>query len=332
MLHETGSVLDIPLKLLGSLLSPEGFGARLSILIYHRVLPTPDPLFPDEVDASRFEAQMVKVRHLFNVLPLSEAVLRLKRNALPSRAACITFDDGYADNAEVALPILQRQGMPATFFIASGYLGQGCMFNDRVIEIVRRYPEPHLDLTRLGLGKHPVATLEEKRSAILALLSQLKYKPLAERLALVGEVGAMAGLEDSPRLMMSPQQVRQLHDAGMEIGGHTVNHPILASTDLATARTEIGENRDRLAEITGVPVRLFAYPNGKPHIDYREEHVALVKDMGFDAAVSTAWGVSTKDSDLFQLPRFTPWDQSLVRFAARLTGNLRRTKPAVVMP
>ena len=332
MLQETGSALDIPLKLLGSMLSPAGSGARLSILIYHRVLPTPDPLFPDEVDVSRFEAQMVKVCRLFNVLPLSDAVHRLQRNALPSRAACITFDDGYADNAEVALPVLQRLGIPATFFIASGYLGQGCMFNDKVIEVVRRYPETHLDLSRLGLGKHSVATFEEKRSAISTLLSQLKYKPLAERLALVGEVGATVGWEDPLHLMMSPQQVRQLHDAGMEIGGHTVNHPILASTDIATARTEIGDNRDRLAEITGAPVRLFAYPNGKPHVDYRAEHVALVKNMGFDAAVSTAWGVSTQNSDLFQLPRFTPWDQSLVRFAARLTGNLRKTKPAVVMP
>lgn len=331
MLHETGSVLDLPLKLLASLLSPAGYGARLSILIFHRVLPDPDPLFPDEVDASRFEAQMIKVRRLFNVLPLSEAVQRLKRNALPARAACITFDDGYADNAEVALPILQRQRIPATFFIASGYLGQGCMFNDRVIEIVRQYPEAHLDLSRLGLGVHPIATLEEKRSAISALLSQLKYKPLVERLAQVEAVGTIAGVDKLPRLMMSPGQVRQLHDSGMDIGGHTVNHPILASTDIATARNEVGENRDRLTEITGVPVKLFAYPNGKPHIDYREEHVALVKGMGFDAAVSTAWGVATQGSDLFQLPRFTPWDRSLTRFATRLASNLRRTKPDVVM-
>ena len=84
----------------------------LSILIYRRVVACPDPLFPDTVDARRFEQHVRLLRRWFQVLPLALAVRRLNDRSLPSRAACITFDGGYADNASVALPILQRFGLP----------------------------------------------------------------------------------------------------------------------------------------------------------------------------------------------------------------------------
>jgi len=121
-----------------TLASPAGQRAGLSILVFHRVLPEPDPLFPNEVDAQRFDALLGWVKDWFSVLPLEEAVERLQRNRLPERAAAITFDDGYADNYAVALPILQRQGLSAMFFIATGFLNGGRMFNDTAIETVRR--------------------------------------------------------------------------------------------------------------------------------------------------------------------------------------------------
>ncbi len=317
-------MLDFTLKTAGSLLSPPGSRARLSILIYHRVLRRTDPLFPFEVDAGRFDAQMKTVRDLFHILPLSEAVFRLKNGTLPARSACITFDDGYADNAEVALPILQRRRIPATFFVADGFLDGGIMFNDRIIEIIRQNTDPLLDLTPLGLDRLPLDSFEQKRSAISVLLSRLKYTSLEKREELLMEIERIARITPNANLMMRSEQIRELHNAGMEIGGHTVNHPILASIDIASSEAEIIRNRDRLQDITGSPVRLFAYPNGKPHTDYNAEHVALIKRLGFDAAVSTARGVSTRNSDCFQLPRFTPWDLSLFRFSLRLLHNLRK--------
>jgi peptidoglycan/xylan/chitin deacetylase (PgdA/CDA1 family) len=92
------------------MLSPAGAGARLTVLIFHRVLLEPNPLFPGEPDAVRFETQMRWIKTWFNVLPLPEAIQRLRVGGLPARAAAITFDDGYADNFTVALPILRRAG------------------------------------------------------------------------------------------------------------------------------------------------------------------------------------------------------------------------------
>ena len=323
---------DFTLKIPGTLLSPAGPNARLSILIYHRVLPEPDPLSPSEVDSARFDLQMKHLSRIFTVMPLTEAVERLKSGTLPARAASITFDDGYADNAEIALPILKKHRIAATFFIATGYLDGGIMFNDSVIESIRVSNKDSIDLASIGLAKFPIATISEKRSAIESILSCLKYKPLEERQALVDAVSDLAGVEPPRNLMMKDEQVRLLSDSGMEIGGHTVNHPILASIDHSSAKDEIGNGKRYLEELTGKPVRTFAYPNGKPETDYLAAHVDIVKQLGFDAAVSTAKGVAHQNSDLFQLPRFTPWDRSLFNFSLRLIGNLAKTRPRTALP
>jgi peptidoglycan/xylan/chitin deacetylase (PgdA/CDA1 family) len=300
-------------------------GRRLSILIYHRVLPQSDPLFPDEVDAVSFDRQLTQIGQSFNIIPLGQAVRSLRNGTLPAGAACITFDDGYADNADIALPILQRHGVAATFFVATGFLNGGRMWNDTVIELVRHAPEGALDATGLGLGVHALDTIGQRQQAISALIGQLKYLPPDERLAQVDGLVALVGIDLPSDLMMTTDQVRQLHRAGMEIGGHTVTHPILARVSASHARQEIVDGKHALEEITGEPIRLFAYPNGKPGQDYLAEHVAMVKQVGFDAAVSTSWGASTTSSDLFQLARFTPWDKGQLRFTLRLLRNLGKT-------
>jgi peptidoglycan/xylan/chitin deacetylase (PgdA/CDA1 family) len=302
---------------------------RLSIFIYHRVLAAPDPLFPDEIDARRFEQQLALIQRHFRLLPLADAAAALRAGTLPARAACITFDDGYADNADIALPILQRHGAPATFFVASGFLNGGRMWNDTVIELVRRVPKGELDLRSLGYGSYPLDDAPSYRGAIFALIDALKYVPLWERQAKVDQLVAHVGLALPDDLMMSSDQVRLLHRSGMEIGGHTVNHPIIARLDSAAAYSEIVKGKQALEELIGTRLRLFAYPNGKPGQDYLAEHVAMVKQLGFEAAVSTSWGAASRASDPFQLPRFTPWDHGQLRFLLRLMQNLRRNGETV---
>ena len=315
-------------RLVGDLLSPAGERGKLSILIYHRLLAASDPLLHDEVDAARFGQYMALLAAEFTVLPLGEACARLARGALPARAACITFDDGYADNEQIALPILKRLGLPATFFISTGYSDGGIMFNDAVIEAVRRAPIGTHDLSPLRLGIYDLDDGASRCAAIDALISQLKYRPVGERNAVVKQLAEIMRVRLPTDLMMRPAQIKHLHDEGMEIGGHTVNHPILTVLDEQEARAEIVGGKHRLEEITGAPVTLFAYPNGKPGRDYGSREVELVKQAGFVAAVSTVSGVANRSSDRFQLPRFTPWDKSPRRFGLRLLVNCTRPVPA----
>jgi len=299
--------------------------SRLSVLAYHRVLPAQDPLLPGEPFAADFEHRMRWVKANFNVLPLGEAVRALREDRLPGRALSITFDDGYADNHELALPILRRLGLPATFFVATGFLDGGCMFNDVVIEAVRRAGGADLGLGDLGLGRHPLGSDEQRARAIDRILACLKYFEPERRRRVALEIAQRSGSAVPTALMMTSEQVRALHAAGMEIGAHTVTHPILAEIPLGHARHEMDASRARLERITGAPVRLFAYPNGSPRRDYFAEHAALARQLGFDAAVSSAWGAAGPGDDLYQIPRFTPWDRADWRFGLRLAHNAMRS-------
>jgi hypothetical protein len=202
------------------------------------------------------------------------------------------------------------------------------MFNDGVIEAVRRAPAGTHDLSSLGLGSHNLVDNKSRRAAIDTLIGQLKYRPIGERRALVERLAAAMQSTLPADLMMSPAQIKRLHNEGMEIGGHTISHPILAMLDEKDARAEIIGGKHRLEEITGAPVTLFAYPNGKPGRDYGPRDVDLVKKAGFAAAVSTIGGVANGSSDLFQLPRFSPWDRNPRRLGLRLLLSRPRSVPA----
>lgn len=302
--------------------------AELSILIYHRVLARPDPLFPGEVDRALFERQLRLLERFYTVLPLPLALQCLRDGSLPPRTACITFDDGYADNAEHALPLLLQYGLHATFFIATGYLNGGQMWNDRVIDAVRQSPDATLDLRDLGLDCLPLASLAQRRAAIEHVLGKLKYLPFEQRQRLAVDIGRRAGANrSSEHAMLTTAQLHKLHAAGMGIGAHTVSHPILAALSDRAARNDIANGKRQLEQLLQAPVTLFAYPNGKAGRDYGPAHVEIVKSLGFTAALATDWGVARRGAglDLFQLPRFTPWDKGRLAFLWRLRQNRRQS-------
>ena len=146
-------------------------------------------------------------------------------------------------------------------------------------------------------------------------------------------LGELAGIANQSNLMMREEQVRELHSVGMEISAHTVTHPISLNTAPGAARREIAESGRRLAEIVRQPIRVFAYPNGKPGQDCGPEHVRMVREAGYAAAVSTGWGVAKSRSHKFQLLRFTRWDRTPGGFALRLVRNTwNTTTPAAVAP
>lgn len=316
---------DFSQRLFNIAMAAAGFGKpqRLSVLIFHRVLPERDPMRPAEPDAAEFDWQMRLLKRYFTVLPLSVAQRLLAQDKLPPNAACVTFDDGYADNLTVALPVLQRHAIPATVFVAAGYLDGGRMWNDTVVEALRNYAGPQLDLTGAGLASYAITDIASRRRAAHDIISSSKYLGQTQRQDIADSVAAQSsGLPDN--LMLTRAQLISLHQQGVEIGGHTLSHPILTRTTTARAREEIGQGKAALETIIGEPLRLFAYPNGQPGKDYTDTHVELVRAAGFSAAVSTRWGVADRHTDPFQLPRFTPWDKSAARYLLRMALNKRQ--------
>lgn len=290
---------------------------RLVILLYHRVLSSDDPLRPGDPCEKQFDRQMRLLSRWFNPLPLTEAIRKLSEDQLPARAVCVTFDDGYADNLTKGLPILERHGIPATFFIASGYLDGRVMWNDVLIDSVASAPE-HLDLAELDLGVHSLVTAGDRVRLVSTLLPKVKYMPLTEREAVCRRVSELAGHAPEGQMLTRDQLARLAAGADVEIGAHSVTHPILKGLDEACLESEIRESRSQLEEIVGKPVKSFAYPNGKPGRDFDEHTADVVRNAGYDLAVSTAYGSAGRESDHFAIPRVDPWDKRVSRLGVRL--------------
>lgn len=291
---------------------------RLLILIYHRVHERPDSMFPGQVDAERFDWQMNLIKRYCHPMALIEGVAALRKGKLPHRAVAVTFDDGYADNATVALQILKRHGLSATFFVSTGFLDGGCMWNDVVIESLRESRQSSIDLSELGLGIVSLGSPVQRGELAERVLRAVKHRPPVHRMAWVDDLAVRLRVSPPTTLMMTTKQVRQLSGAGMEVGAHTVSHPILKVLRPNEAAAEIAQSAKVLEAVTNRPVRSFAYPNGRLGDDYTERDRDLVASIGFDHAVATNPGVATAASDTLQLPRFTPWDRTPSRWLARL--------------
>jgi len=288
-------------------------------LIYHQVLPKPDVMRPYEVAADLFEQHLILLSENFTVLTLEDAISRLEAGTLPRNPAVITFDDGYENNASVALPLLQKYQLPATFFIASDFLNGGAMWNDKVIETVRHCKGDTLSLDWLPGRSFDISSEHARCKSASDLLKEFKYLPFDKRLEAVDKF--VGDSLDLSRFMMTDAQVKELYDAGMEIGGHTCSHPILAKLSDQEAYTQIKENKNYLETLLNTQLSSFAFPNGRPDTDFYSNTVAQVKKTGYKYAVSTSYGVSDKRSDRFQLPRFTPWRNDKKGFLGLMCKN-----------
>jgi peptidoglycan/xylan/chitin deacetylase (PgdA/CDA1 family) len=309
--------------MLGRLLSQ----GRLTVLTYHSVTSAYDPLASfEQITAATFREQMSLVSRHFTVLPLMEAIEHLQRGTLPANALAITFDDGYLNNHDVALPILKSLGLTATFFVSTGYMEGGLMFNDLIMEALRRTRKDDFVVPtevdpsgRLELQNAPGRVKAFKRLAAYA-----KYLPDSERAAFCLETWRSlvpSNAAEMPRLMMSAEHVRNLHQQGMTIGGHSHSHPIFTSCSLDKVREEVILNRDTLHNLIGEPPEVFAYPNGRANRDYTLAHARLLEEAGYRCAVTTEIGVCCPGMDLYQLPRYMPWTMTPGKLLYHLSRN-----------
>lgn len=288
------------------------------ILTFHRVLKHRDSLQPSIITEKEFYDVVEYVSQIFHVLSLAELISDIKNKKIKKGSVVFTFDDGYADNCEIAMPILKKFNCSGTFFIATGFLDGGKMWNDTLVECIRHAPSPELNLTSLGLDIYDVSHDKAKIQTINSVIIGIKHKAPERRAAIVSELVKITGLSLLPNLMMSTIQVKKMQDEGMEIGAHTVSHPILSSVTDEVAYAEIHESRQKLASILAQDINVFAYPNGKPNIDFHERDINIVRSEGFTGAVSTHPGIVNETDDVFQLSRWTPWDKTGFKFSLRL--------------
>lgn len=290
-------------------------GSDPSILLYHGVTDEPRRGIVNctgkHVTVERFERQLAAVARHRKMVPLVELVSRL-RDRQPCRdMVAVTFDDGYLNNLECAAPVLQRMGIPATFFLATGFIGvPRWMWQDRL--------ESALDSSRVTTIRcdvlpeaTPIDSDERKRVFLRRVNAALKSMHWRDAEAQTEQVAAQLGsrpcVPHGLYRFMSWDHVRTLARRGFDIGAHSVNHAILSRIDPGDARREILDSAQHVRDQTGDCCRVFCYPNGKPG-DYSPDVMSCCREH-FSAALSTQWGAA-KAGMMHELARIIVDDET----------------------
>lgn len=298
-----------------------GYAARrpaFLIMAYHRVNNDEDPFF-SAVPTEVFEQQMAYIARTYRVLTVEELAERIRRGGLPRNALAITFDDGYRDTLTHAVPILARYALPATIFLATGFIGTAEVpWFDRVATAFKMtkvsfFAAPWGEMLRLANQAERVQATEQT----LAYLKQLPDDDLRRSLDGVLEILGITDQKGFKNLMLTWDDVHALAGLGFSIGAHTVNHPILSRVSAQRAWTEILGSRTMIESACGRQPKAFAYPNGGSD-DYTETVTHLVRDAGFTCAVTSRFGVNTRETSPYELRRGGPWEHHLPTFALKL--------------
>lgn len=314
-----------------SLLSGSGHSGKLSVLAFHKVPQHADVLVPQDLCLDHFEQILIFLKRYFRVLPLSDAVKCLAKEKLPSRAVSLTFDDGYSDWHLGLTALLRRHQAPATFFITTGQLDGEALWHERITAAVRALPDEGARLPESLNYLSDLTGLPTRQRLVTTLQDTLKYYDLPSRTRAIDLLESQAVKPLDVVRPYTSEQVLELHRQGFTIGAHTVRHPILNKCSIREVREELGQSRETLEGIIKEPVEMFAYPNGRPRVDYGAEHVAMVREAGYKVAVSTARGAASSTCDFLQLPRFSPWGRSRLRMALQLSRNMTVDPPMARM-
>lgn len=272
-------------------------GGAGAVLVFHRLGPPEPGLIFDVnqrniVPAALFEQLLDALSEDgVDVVTLDEA---LRRIAAPraGRFVCLTFDDGYRDNHDLLLPILESRGVPATVYVAPGLIdGTAPLWWYALDEVIGREPRLRLPLpeeTDIAAGDRPA-----KERAFAVAAGVMTRASAAVRSGLMAALAERYGADATAlaaRHMMDWTMVHRLAASPViEIGAHTLTHPPLATLSEDAAAAEMAGSRDRLEAETGRAVRHLAFPYGSPGTaGVREARIAAA--LGFRTAVTTVPG------------------------------------------
>jgi peptidoglycan/xylan/chitin deacetylase (PgdA/CDA1 family) len=266
---------------------------------------------------------------------------------LPARAVAVTFDDGYFDNLANAKPLLERYDVPATVFVTTGQMERNREFWWDELDRILLQPGILPETLCLGVkgstfrwtlrkashyGKDSYSrhrcwnVLNNKllgpRQRLYGSIHQL-LRPLSEevRRGLLDELAEWAGLarivRPTHRTLSAAELVCLAEGGLLEVGAHTVTHPVLSTLPAVVQQQEIRSSKYQLENILGRPVAGFAYPYGFRK-DYTAETAAIIQEAGFARACTSVSGLVWRGSDRFQLPRVIVFDCNGDEFARRL--------------
>lgn len=300
---------------------------QLWVLMYHRILPKDDIRYRLEepgmiVTPETFAMHLRELKLHFDVMDLEEwLTLRASGQPLPRRACAITFDDGWYDNYEFALPIIKQEKTPATLFAVVEKIATEFQFWPNLVSaLLASHATPVMAEHRVfahALQQLPATKNSGDREYMAALIKVLKQTSDTDIFAALAAIEWQQHLAfDLPRGLMNWSELRELSDSGfIKVGSHTCNHKRLtADLPVADIAHEIVDSKTLLTKQLPESVNIFCFPNG----DYNEAALAVVTNT-YAAAVTTSRGiVNGRSTPVHQLCRIGLHEN--VSHTARLLG------------
>ena len=293
----------------------------LRILSYHKVTKKYDPFFPS-VTLEQFQRQLIFLKKNYQLLSLSGALK--KRTSLDEVArpiVTITFDDGFESVFKYFYPLLKKYKIPFTIFLTSGFIDTSdTLWTDKLAGIIKKTSHKYLQINDITYSLKGKSQKLRSLQLIKQKLKRLKKEDL---------IGTMYNLQNELEVESVPlehpflswEQIRYMQQDLLEVGSHTVTHPILSMISPIDQEFEIGHSKKVIENATGYSVNMFAYPNGLPG-DYNETTLQLLTQYGYSYAFLN-YGGPTKLKDnfnLLEIGRITECNNGIVNFGWKVAG------------
>ena len=292
--------------------------ARLLVLGWHNVTATPGfPAAPGAAERG-FEQQMRALARTAHVLALEDALARLYAGErLPSRSVVITFDDGYRDNLAIAVPVLERLGLPATFFLVprllSGELGA---WWETLGWAIGARTRDTLSWDGEAFALHSEDERKRTYSTLARAMKRLDHE--AREQAMTGIVESLEPQGAEPQLFMNWEGARELVARGFSVQSHTCSHFVLAREPPARQLRELADSRAQLESALGISISTIAYPYGGP-AEYSKDSVAAAREAGYRWALTTREGFATRATPPLEVRRCVMYpERGIVDLLAQL--------------
>jgi peptidoglycan/xylan/chitin deacetylase (PgdA/CDA1 family) len=305
---------------------------RLLGLAYHSVVsdssPEDDARTNIAVTVSQFELQLQKLRRHWNPVSLEQvrnAVLH--GEALPDNAVHVSFDDGYRNNLTLAAPLLAKYEIPALIFVTTNFIGSQdkLLWSLEMQERLVAWSDSAIELAGKSYLLSAPETPQRTRQ-VGEIVTAAKRLPLQERQAFLDILRRQTKLDLSPSWkrelyeFMDWDEVRSLRAKGIDIGAHTVSHPILSHLDLLDVERELKESKIRIEQELALECDALAYPFGSVY-DYSGDVIEITKRLGFRLAFTLQNHRNAESIDPMRIHRICiTRDLTLHSFRAIISG------------
>jgi peptidoglycan/xylan/chitin deacetylase (PgdA/CDA1 family) len=290
------------------------------ILMYHRFTSHED----DQATSMRaFECHLRYLKTHYRLVSLSQIADHLRQGkSLPPRLAAITIDDGYQDTYEIAFPLLHHYNIPATLFVVTDFIERKTwLWTDKLKFMTPRTSARWLEVSLSNsISRVELSDVKSRLLAAAYINSLLKKQSNQCKELTISQISDSLGV---PLPVAPPDEFRplswdevcELDRAGVEIGSHTVTHPILTRIDHEKLQSELCASKSQLETVLGRSVDLFCFPNG----DYDHQVIEEVERAGYKTAVTTDYGMNDISTAPLALRRI-PAESNLSRFVQSSSG------------